>query len=402
MKTNEKLAFFMELVNCNYNLHYWHFDRDFHLLETDWPNDLFSGDFFDFIGFEELISRQISASNHTPLLLEAESNLLWIAAFEVQAHTVKDIHMVGPIFGAHDTYLLLRKKLDSYELSVQLRASMKKIFEQIPTVPSNILMQYAVMLHYCLNGEHITINDVSFSNASSSPQMDTASLSGNTHAGIWVNEQLLCKMLSEGDPRYKEALQKSFSLSHGINVNYGDSLRLHKNNCLVLLTLCSRACIRGGLSPDIGYDLNDYYAQKIEYCKSMTDANRLCAQMLEDYVSRVQEVKNNPSVSNIMRNACEYIKAHLTEPISIEDLAKRTGYTEYYFSHRFKKEIGCSVNDYILKEKIEHAKLLLSGTTKSIQTISDDLCFSNRSYFYTCFRKLTGMSPSEYKNTFGK
>ena len=134
----------------------------------------------------------------------------------------------------------------------------------------------------------------------------------------------------------------------------------------------------------------------------MTDANRLCAQMLEDYVSRVQEVKNNPSVSNVMRNACEYIKAHLTESISIEDLAKRTGYTEYYFSHRFKKEIGCSVNDYILKEKIEYAKLLLSGTTKSIQTISDDLGFSNRSYFFTCFRKLTGMSPSEYKNTFGK
>ena len=110
MKTNEKLAFFMELVNCNYNLHYWHFDRDFHLLETDWPNDLFSGDFFDFIGFEELISRQISASNHTPLLLEAQSNLLWIAAFVVQAHTVKDIHMVGPIFGAHKAAALRNHK----------------------------------------------------------------------------------------------------------------------------------------------------------------------------------------------------------------------------------------------------------------------------------------------------
>ena len=402
MKTNEKLSFFMELINCNYDLHYWKFDREFHLLETDWSNDLFSNAFFDFVGFEELILQQLSAGSHTPLLLEAESNLLWIAAFEMQDDTVNGIHMIGPIFSAHDTYLLLRKKLDSYELSVQLRASMKRIFEQIPTVPSNILMQYAVMLHYCLNGEHITVNDVSFSNASSSEQLDTAALSGNAHAGIWVNEQLLCKMLADGDPRYKEALQKSFSLSHGVKADFGDALRYHKNNCLVLLTLCSRACISGGLSPDIGYDLNDYYAQKIEYCKSMTDANKLCAEMLEDYVSRVQEVKKNPSVSNVMRNTCEYIKAHLTESISIEELAKRTGYTEYYFSHRFKKEIGCSVNDFILKEKIEHAKLLLSGTTKSIQTISDDLGFSNRSYFYTCFRKITGMSPSEYKNTFGK
>ena len=392
----------MELINCNYDLHYWNFDTDFHLLETDWTNDLFSSAFFDFVGFKELILQQLSEGNHYPLVLEAEANLLWIAGFQFENGILNNIHMIGPIFSGRDTYLLLRKKLDSYELSVSLRASMHKVFENIPTVPSNILMQYAVMLHYCLNEERISINDVTFLNSTSSEQTESVSLNGNSHAGIWVNEQLLCKMLADGDPRYKEALQKSFSLSHGVKADIGDALRYHKNNCLVLLTLCSRACIRGGLSPDIGYDLNDYYAQKIEYCKSMTDANKLCAEMLEDYVSRVQEVKKNPSVSNLMRNSCEYIKSHLGEPISIEELAKRTGYTEYYFSHKFKKEIGCSVNDYILNEKIERAKLLLSGTTESIQSISDNLAFSNRSYFYTCFQKITGMSPTEYRKTYGK
>ena len=129
----------------------------------------------------------------------------------------------------------------------------------------------------------------------------------------------------------------------------------------------------------------------------MTDANKLCAEMLEDYVSRVQELKKNPSVSNLIRNACEYIKSHLSEEISIQELAKRTGYTEYYFSHKFKKELGCSVNEYILNVKIEQAKLLLAGTTDSIQSISDNLAFSNRSYFYTCFQKKTGVSPTEYR-----
>lgn len=398
METNAKMSFFMELINCNYDLHYWNFDTNFRLLETDWPNDLFSGAFFDFVGFKELILQH----HHCPVILEAESNLLWIAGFEFQNGVLSNIHMVGPIFSGRDTYLLLRKKLDSYELSVSLRASMHKVFESIPTVPSNILVQYAVMLHYCLNQERITTNEVTFLNAISTEQNETVSLSGNSHAGIWVNEQLLCKMFSEGDPRYKDALQKSFSLSHGMKTDIGDALRYHKNNCLVLLTLCSRACIRGGLSPDIGYDLNDYYAQKIEYCKSMTDANKLCAEMLEDYVSRVQELKKNPSVSNLIRSSCEYIKSHLTEDISIKELAKRTGYTEYYFSHKFKKEIGCSVNDYILNEKIERAKLLLSGTTESIQSISDSLAFGNRSYFYTCFQKVTGMSPTEYRKTYGK
>ena len=397
MKTNEKLSFFMELINCNYDLHYWNYDTDFHLLETDWTNDLFAGAFFDFIGFKDLILKHLSNGNHHPLILEAESNLLWIAGIQSDGNTPCHIYLIGPIFSGRDTHLLLRKKLDSYELSVSLRAAIQRTFENIPTIPSNILMQYAVMLHYCLNQKRISTSDVLFLNSAVSKQPEPVSLAGNSHAGIWINEQLLCKMLADGDPRYKEALQKSFSLSHGVKADFGDALRSHKNNCLVLLTLCSRACISGGLSPEIGYDLNDYYAQKIEYCKSMTDANKLCAEMLEDYVSRVQELKKNPSVSNLIRNACEYIKSHLSEEISIQELAKRTGYTEYYFSHKFKKELGCSVNEYILNVKIEQAKLLLAGTTDSIQSISDNLAFSNRSYFYTCFQKVTGMSPTEFR-----
>ncbi|MGN0081151.1 MAG: helix-turn-helix domain-containing protein [Bacteroides fragilis] len=387
----------MELINCNYDLHYWNYDTDFHLLETDWSNDLFAGAFFDFIGFKDLILKHLSTGNHHPLILEAESNLLWIAGIQSDGATPSQIYLIGPIFSGRDTQLLLWKKLDSYELSVSLRANIQRTFENIPTIPSNILMQYAVMLHYSLNQERISINDILLLNTASFEQSEHISLAGNSHAGIWMNEQFLCKMFAAGDPRYKEAIQKSFSLSHGVKAEVGDALRSHKNNCLVLLTLCSRACISGGLSPDIGYDLNDYYAQKIEYCKSLTDANKLCAEMLEDYVSRVQELKKNPSVSNLIRNTCEYIKSHLTEDISIQELAKRTGYTEYYFSHKFKKELGCSVNEYILNEKIEQAKLLLAGTTESIQSISDNLAFSNRCYFYTCFQKITGLSPTEFR-----
>lgn len=64
--------------------------------------------------------------------------------------------------------------------------------------------------------------------------------------------------------------------------------------------------------------------------------------------------------------------------------------------------MGCSVNDYILKEKLEQAKLLLAGTADSIQSISDSLAFGNRSYFYSCFQKHIGMSPSEYRKQNGK
>lgn len=120
--------------------------------------------------------------------------------------------------------------------------------------------------------------------------------------------------------------------------------------------------------------------------------------MLADYVYRVQKSKEKSNISAPIQNACAYIKSHITEALSIHVLARRSGYSEYYFSHKFKEELGISVNDYILKEKIAEAKLLLSGTTDNIQAISDNLSFSNRSYFYTCFQKLVGMSPSEYRS----
>lgn len=402
METNDKISFFMELINCNYNLYHWNFDMNFNLLETDWKSDLFSSAFFDFVNFKELIFKHLSEKNYCPLVLETDANLLWIVGFELETEVPVYIHMIGPVFCGQNTYLFLQKKLDSYELSVNLRIAMQKILKNISTVPSNIVMQYAVMLHYCLNNQRISMYDVVMLTDKTSAHTENISVDSSSHAGIWANEQLFCQLMADGNLKYKEVLQNSYMLSHGVRADAGDALRSHKNNCLVLLTLCSRACIQGGLSPDIGYDLNDYYAQKIEYCKSMTDAGKLCAEMLEDYVSRVQEVKNNPSVSNLMRNACEYIKAHLKEDISIAELAKHTGYTEYYFSHKFKKEIGCSVKDYIQNQKVERAKILLSGTDKSIQWISDELSFSTRSYFYTCFQKVTGMSPTEYRKIYRK
>lgn len=402
MTAEEKLSFFQELINCNYPLYYWAYDSSSALLSTNWTKELFSGDFFTYIGFHKLIQNHVREGKHTPLILEADCNLLWIAGLNFHDLQLYSYHFIGPILSGRDTHMLIRKRLDSYELTAKLRSAIFKTFEEIPSIPSNTVMQYAIMLHYCLSGEKIGSNDVMCLNPSASGKPAVPRTDNSSHTGIWVNEQRLLKMLSEGDPHYKEALQQSSSLSYGVKADIGDSIRSHKNNGLVLLTLCSRACIQGGLPPAIAYDLNDYYAKRLEECNSLTDTTHLCAEMLEDYTSRVREVNSQPSVSSLIQNSCEYIKTHIAQPLSIKDLAHHTGYSEYYFSHKFKKEMGCSVNDYILSNKLEQAKLLLAGTSDSIQTISDNLSFSNRSYFYTCFIKQVGISPSEYRRQNGK
>lgn len=402
MTTEEKLSFFQELINCSYPLYHWDFDASLNLVSTNWQKDLFAGDFFAYMGFRERIRQFLADGKRTPVIIEAESNLLWIAGFVFSDLQPASCHLIGPVLGGRDTPMVIRKKLDSFELTAKLRATIFKIFEEIPVIPMNLLNQYAVMLHYCLNHEKISFRDVTYLNTAVPDKAPAARTEHPGHGGIWLAEQHLCKMFEEGDPRYREALDHSFSLSDGVKADSGDSLRNKKNNCIVLLTLCSRSCIRGGLPPTIAYDLNDYYAQKFETCNSITELTDMSFEMLEDYVGRMQDMKNSSSVSAAILSSCEYIRTHITESLSIGELANRTGYSEYYFSHKFKKEMGCSVNDYILKEKLEQAKLLLAGTTDSIQSISDGLAFGNRSYFYSCFKKHIGVSPNEYRKQNGK
>lgn len=402
MESQEKIRFFLELLNCNYQLHFWQYDGEYRLIETNWNNELFSGEFFSFIGMEKLLKERQQEGKMDPVILEAGNNLLWIAGFEHRENTVRHVFYIGPIFSGKDSLLILRKKLDTYNFSVSLRTRMFRTFEEIPVVPFHILRQYAVMLEYTLNSRKIDISDIEVVNIISGEEKDIQFGTSERHFGIWEAEQNLCRMIEEGSPRYKEMLKASSLMSSGMKVDYGDTLRSHKNNILVLLILCSRASMRGGLSPEIAYNLNDYYAQKIEQCQSMADTTKLGAQILEDYVARVRESRENPDVSDSIRNSCEYIKAHLTEPIQVKKLAQQSGYAEYYFSHKFKKEMGVSVKEYILHEKINQAKVMLTSSDESIQKIGDSLAFGSRSYFYTCFQKAEGMSPSEYRNTKGK
>jgi len=402
VESQEKIRFFLELLNCNYQLHFWQYDGEYRLIETNWNNELFSGEFFSFIGMEKLLKERQQEGKMDPVILEAGNNLLWIAGFEHRENTVRHVFYIGPIFSGKDSLLILRKKLDTYNLSVSLRTRMFRTFEEIPVVPFHILRQYAVMLEYTLNSRKIDISDIEVVNIISGEEKDIQFGTSERHFGIWEAEQNLCRMIEEGSPRYKEMLKASSLMSSGMKVDYGDTLRSHKNNILVLLILCSRASMRGGLSPEIAYNLNDYYAQKIEQCQSMADTTKLGAQILEDYVARVRESRENPDVSDSIRNSCEYIKAHLTEPIQVKKLAQQSGYAEYYFSHKFKKEMGVSVKEYILHEKINQAKVMLTSSDESIQKIGDSLAFGSRSYFYTCFQKAEGMSPSEYRNTKGK
>ncbi len=81
----------------------------------------------------------------------------------------------------------------------------------------------------------------------------------------------------------------------------------------------------------------------------------------------------------------------------LEDLARRAHLSLSHFKKRFKAETGLSPRQYILRDKIEAAKCLLSSQAKPITDIALDLGFVSSQYFATVFKRITGTTPTHYR-----
>jgi len=396
---SENLSLFQELISCNHKLYFWSYSPDFKLLHTNCPEDLIDSDSIFLINQSKPLLTY-AQNGHYPFILESFLNILWIADFEWEQDNLQIIHILGPVFSGRNSYQQLKHKLDQRNFSVPAKLAVLKQLDSIPILPTNLLFQYAIMLHYCITEEKISSQHLQYSSLFDEDKAteDIQKIS-DEHRGIWVAEQAFLNMLREGNPNYKDALEKSSSLSSGMKSDLGNSLRHAKNNLIVLLTLCSRASIEGGLSPSISYTLCDYYTKRSEDADTISELTLLCRTLLEDFIQRVRQAKQNTDISTPVQSCCEYISTHITKDMSISSLASRAGYTEYYFSRKFKQEMKMSISDYVNQEKIRQAKLLLSSTNMKIQDISEELSFGSRSYFYNIFQKATGCSPSEYRKT---
>ena len=155
--------------------------------------------------------------------------------------------------------------------------------------------------------------------------------------------------------------------------------------------------IEGGLSPEEAYALGDSYIQMTEDARTTDELNATALTMYDDFIHRVHKCRTNPKLSPMVQKCVDYIEMHLEERVRAADLAAIAGYSEYYTTHRFHKETGLSVNDYIKFAKVERAKVLLKSTDQDVREIADALGFSSRSHFSQSFKQVTGQSPAEFR-----
>lgn len=106
--------------------------------------------------------------------------------------------------------------------------------------------------------------------------------------------------------------------------------------------------------------------------------------------------KDEPAHS-VAENIISYINDNICEQLTLEDLAGRAGLSPFYFTRLFKKETGYTPHEYIILSRTNVAKFYLKSTAYSIKEICFSSGFSSESSFCTTFRKVCGMTPSEYR-----
>ncbi len=103
-----------------------------------------------------------------------------------------------------------------------------------------------------------------------------------------------------------------------------------------------------------------------------------------------------------IRKAEEYIHSHIYKNISRAEVAEVVYLNEEYFSKLFSKYTGWTFKDYVIKEKMKVASQLLANTNLSVSVIATKTGFDNFSHFSRTFKKLTDMTPQEYRKSHQK
>jgi AraC-like DNA-binding protein len=99
----------------------------------------------------------------------------------------------------------------------------------------------------------------------------------------------------------------------------------------------------------------------------------------------------------VLRRIREYINDKIDQRISVALLAGLANLSVCYFVRAFKQSVGITPHDYLIRQRVERTKQLLSGTDMPLSEIALAAGFADQSHFARRFRQHVGMSPRDYR-----
>lgn len=391
---NFKLILFEQMLNCCHNFYFWEYTDNMQLISSTCNEPEALNQCFQICFSPESVAEDL-CSVETPIIVGSPMQMLWISIPYHPEH--RRIYVLGPFFVGDVTDKNLDLILVRKGLSKTLRNKILSVFQNLPVISWNLMINYTIMMFNCITNNCISQKDIRFFNQIDPDiPINTLKKGNYTIHGTYQAEQKMLKMVKDGNLDVLDYLNTVSNIGEIGTLSNNNLLRQMQNATEVSITLFSRAAIEGGLSPELSYNLADYYFQAVESCLSISELIPVTNAMHRDFVERVHKCKTQ-QYSKPVTECCDYIMMHLEENISIADLAAHTGYTNYYCSKKFKSETGMTPAQYIRKARLDAAANLLKTSNEEIQEIASRYKFGSQSYFTDSFRQQFGCSPRDYR-----
>jgi two-component system response regulator YesN len=177
--------------------------------------------------------------------------------------------------------------------------------------------------------------------------------------------------------------------------SYSEYMQDIKTKVLEFVMSAEReAFLSGGMQYGLLYRKD--YLDTVLACSSYEELRLWFIRKIMEATRNVTEKKREQN-NSIVGKAKEYMKQNYEKDLSLDDVAKYVDISPYYFSKLFKEEEGENFIDYLTSLRIEKAKMLLQNTDQSMKEICSEVGYSDPNYFSRIFKKVAGLTPTEYR-----
>lgn len=317
--------------------------------------------------------------------------------------------IVGPYLLDEPTILMIESVILENKMAISLKDILKQYYLSIPMIS--------------LHKSGLTAEIISYLVSSLHPHCFDNLRIGSSNYDIKTKYFVPSNIIRENTEHTIESLQKKYNVENEImhavetgnkelfgeiigenknlitNIPYripSNPLRSLKNYCIVLNTLLRKAAEKGGLHPIYLNSISSKYAVQIEKCISIHQLRSLTANMEMEYCDAVGKLSLK-NYTNPVRKAIEFIRINLDQDLNLDSISSALYISPFELSRQFKKETGGSIVEFINKKRINEAIYLLENKYISITDISCIVGFNDANYFTKIFKKVTGVTPSEYR-----
>ena len=308
---------------------------------------------------------------------------------------------LGPFIYHSYTDEELQKTVARLALSEWAEEALQWYYKRIPLVHDVISFRhlFSSLLSRYLANPDVEIHTVSHQ-VKPLTEKPPISLSSIPYTSIEARYETEAKMLDAirrgniSEAVYYQNLFMGFRLDPRVD----DPLRNAKDMVIAASAAMRKAVEQAQVHPLYIDDLSGMMLREIEACETEAQVSALVPRMIRHYCLLVQTY-SRAQYSSIVRDLLNFVDFHYFEPLSLESLSIKYSVNKNYLSTRFHKEVGMTVTDYINLTRVRRSCEFLRTTTLNMPEIAERCGFSDANYFTRRFRKIQGVSPSQYRKS---